>query len=58
MIGIVIKHVSPRKGVEIMSKYEGKITNHGAQKVESPYKMPKSKPAKIKTGKDLRNKGK
>lgn len=41
-----------------MSKYEGKITNQGAQKVEAPIKMPKSKPAKIKTGKDLRTKGK
>lgn len=41
-----------------MSKYEGKITNHGAQKVEAPFKMPKSKPGKVKTGKDLRTKGK
>ncbi len=41
-----------------MSKYEGKITNQGAQKVEAPFKMPKSKPGKVKIGKDLRTKGK
>ncbi len=41
-----------------MSKYEGKITNQGAQKIDAPFKMPKSKAGKVKTGKDLRTKSK